>query len=937
MLNRWCSILVLVALLFGLLPSPAGAVKSYLFKTCNDSGFCHRNRHFASEVAKIGSDFESRYSINSQDLSIKKDKGLVEGSLLKRLNDGSHVSLPFQISVLSDLNLRLKVNEERTGFNSKALNSKRYDEASKWAFTQEPDLTTFDYSLSDDTLVLTYGEYQAIVNLTQFKIEILYKGTLRITMNDRNLLNMEHYRTKEQQEAENSIHIAPEESTYNAYSDSFKDSKKDKLPFGPESVALDFTFSGYKHVYGIPEHADSLSLKDTTDSEPYRLFNVDIFEYETQSKYPMYGSIPFMIAVSPESSAGIFWINSADTYVDIRKEESNIEEETDQQVLSSKDNLEKVETHWMSENGIIDVVLIVKNNPQSVSQSYGKLTGFTTLPNMFSLGYHQCRWNYNDELDVLDISSKFDEHQIPYDTIWLDIEYTDEKKYFTWKKELFPDHDRMLAKLDETGRNLVAIIDPHLKTHYEVSEQVEKLDVGIKNHNADEIYKGHCWPGESVWIDTLNPESQPFWNKQFENGSEFAGYARNLHIWNDMNEPSVFNGPETTSPKDNIHYGNWEHRSVHNLYGLTYHEATYEAMIQRNPDIRPFILTRSFYSGSQRTSAMWTGDNMAKWEYLKESIPQILTMNVVGFQFAGADVAGFFGNPDKELLTRWYQAGIWYPFFRGHAHIDSRRREPWIAGEPYTSIMRDALRFRYKLLPVLYTQFYQSSLDGSPIMRPLSYETPENTKTYSIDDQFFFDQLLVKPVTSPGQDKVSIYIPDSKPYYNLNTLEKIVGEGYHEIEAPLESIPILIKSGSVIPIKARYRRSSRLMTFDPYTLFVTMDDSAKAKGYLYIDDGESFNHSLDQDFVYIEFEAGDNEIKSSIIDGDATKTFTSKLADVKVERIVLIGGPIVPPKTVDVVQGDKNWTAEVLPADGFWTIRNPGVIINQDWKISLAS
>lgn len=117
--------------------------------------------------------------------------------------------------------------------------------------------------------------------------------------------------------------------------------------------------------------------------------------------------------------------------------------------------------------------------------------------------------------------------------------------------------------------------------------------------------------------------------------------APNIHLWNDMNEPSVFNGPETSAPKDNLHFGQWEHRSIHNVFGLSYHETTFNSLLNRSPEKRPFILTRSYFAGSQRTAAMWTGDNMSKWEYLKISIPMVLTSNVVGMPFAGADVGGF--------------------------------------------------------------------------------------------------------------------------------------------------------------------------------------------------------------------------------------------------------------------------------------------------------
>jgi mannosyl-oligosaccharide alpha-1,3-glucosidase len=196
-----------------------------------------------------------------------------------------------------------------------------------------------------------------------------------------------------------------------------------------------------------------------------------------------------------------------------------------------------------------------------------------------------------------------------------------------------------------------------------------------------------------------------------------------------MNEPSVFNGPEITMPKDNIHDDGWEHRDLHNMYGWWMANATAKAVSTRTKKpIRPFVLTRSFFAGSQRFGAMWTGDNQANWEHLEIALPMLLSQGIAGMPFAGglhipgdvlivADVGGFFGNPEPELLVRWYQSGAFYPFFRAHAHIDTKRREPWLFGEPYTSHIRDALRLRYQLLPAIYTTFHKSSVTGLPILR----------------------------------------------------------------------------------------------------------------------------------------------------------------------------------------------------------------------------
>ncbi|KAA6413100.1 MAG: Glucosidase 2 subunit alpha [Lasallia pustulata] len=199
-----------------------------------------------------------------------------------------------------------------------------------------------------------------------------------------------------------------------------------------------------------------------------------------------------------------------------------------------------------------------------------------------------------------------DKHKIPYDVIWLDIEYTDNKKYFTWDPHTFADPIGMQKQLEAHDRKLVAIIDPPIKKEdgYRINDELKSKDLAIKNKDQ-QIYDGWCWPGSSHWIDSFNPAAITWWQGLFSYSS-WTGTTPNTFLWNDMNEPSVFNGPETTMPKDNLHHDNWEHRDVHNLYGLTYHYATYNALLHRDPKSprRPFVLTRSFFAGSQHFSTM---------------------------------------------------------------------------------------------------------------------------------------------------------------------------------------------------------------------------------------------------------------------------------------------------------------------------------------------
>ena len=406
-------------------------------------------------------------------------------------------------------------------------------------------------------------------------------------------------------------------------------------------------------------------------------------------------------------------------------------------------------------------------------------------------------------------------------------------------------------------------------------------------------------------------------------------------------------------PKDNIHHGNWEHRDIHNLNGLTVINATYEALLHRDsPRKRPFVLTRSFFAGSQRLGAMWTGDNLASWSHLVASVPMTLSMNIAGFPFAGADVGGFFGIPSHELLTRWYQAGIFNPFFRAHAHIDSRRREPYVPGHPYTGIITQAIRLRYQLLPAWYTAFHEASTTGAPIIRPHYYVHPSDEKGFAIDDQFYIGAtgLLAKPVTTEGAESVDIYIPDRERYYDYFDYSIIFGAGKtHKIHAPLDRIPLLMQGGHIIPRRDRPRKSSGLMKWDPFTLVVVLGTAGNAEGTLYLDDGESFDFHAG---AYIHRKCTSSYDSQALgsdnlaADGKKTKAYLKTMAKVRVEKIVVVGAPFdwMGRKEVLVLEDGRKegrkaelkWHAAQAGRASWAVVRDPGVGVGVGWKIDFS-
>uniref|UniRef100_A0A8D0GCZ1 Glucosidase alpha, neutral C n=1 Tax=Sphenodon punctatus TaxID=8508 RepID=A0A8D0GCZ1_SPHPU len=591
-----------------------------------------------------------------------------------------------------------------------------------------------------------------------------------------------------------------------------------------------------------------------SDDDVYRLYNLDVYGHKIHDKMGIYGSVPLLLAHKPDRTVGIFWLNSSETLVEINTKA--VMEFTFTTILCV---VPQADVRWMSESGIIDVFLLIGPRPFDIFKQFAQLTGTQAMPPLFSLGYHQCRWNYEDEQDVKAVDAGFDEHDIPYDVIWLDIEHTEGKRYFTWDKKKFSNPNRMQELLKKKKRKLVAIIDPHVKVDptYAIYSQAKKEGYFVKDREGKD-FEGICWPGSSSYLDFTSPNVREWYADQFA-FKTYKGSTDILFVWNDMNEPSVFRGTELTMPKDAVHHGNWEHREVHNLYGFYQQMATAEGLVRRSGGVeRPFVLTRSFFAGSQKFGAVWTGDNVAKWSYLKISIPMLLTISMAGISFCGADVGGFIGNPEPELLIRWYQAGAYQPFFRGHANRNTKRREPWLFGEENTRIIREAIKERYTLLPYLYLLFYRAHKAAEPVMRPLWVKAKEWFKIRNLPFLSLFhtpgNALLVHPVTEPKATTVNILLPGKDEiWYDFRSSSQVEGPGTLNVPVTLDTIPVFQRGGSVVPKKTSVGRSTEWMADISYELRIALDSKESAAGELYLDDGHSFQYLHKNQFLHRKF------------------------------------------------------------------------------------
>ncbi|XP_054927666.1 neutral alpha-glucosidase AB isoform X4 [Dermacentor andersoni] len=904
------------------------------FKSCNDSGFCKRNRNM-----KPG---ESPYNVQLSTVK-STSPSRVEADVIN-LNTG--VVLRLELIALEEGILRMRLNEKESAV------ARFEPKEALLESIQESDLHL--ESKDDSSFAVTFGKHRAVVRATPLVVEVYSNGQLVLVANARGLLRFEHYRPRgapndageaagdSQNEAEKEGKPKDDGDMEGAWEETFKghtDSKK----HGPMSVGLDFTFEGFDHVYGLPEHADSFALRSTVgSSDPVRMYNLDVFEYEVDNVMALYGSVPLMLAHSESRTVGVLWLNAAETWVDI---EPNSKQENghDMGVLSSVVDFVKRspppnhrETHWFSENGLIDTFFLLGPGPKDVMRQYRSLTGTTPLPPMFSVAYHQSRWNYNDQDDVRSVDAGFDEHNIPYDALWLDIEHTDGKKYFTWDPFKFSQPEQMIRNLTAKGRRMITIIDPHIKREsgYHIHSEATERGYYVKNKDGGD-FEGWCWPGSSSYLDFLNPEVRQWWASKFAL-DQYRGSTEHLFTWNDMNEPSVFNGPEVTMHKDCVHTGGWEHRDIHNMYGMFLPMSTYMGHLLRSGHkLRPFILSRSFFIGSQRYGAVWTGDNDADWKHLRITVPMLLSLSVAGISFCGADVGGFFRNPDSELSVRWYQAGAYQPFFRAHSHIHTKRREPWSFGPETLELVRGALYQRYALLPLWYTLFFENERTGVPPLRPLWMEFPQDKAGFTIDDEHLVgNALLVHPVTEAGATKVSVYFPgENEVWYDVETWEKFDGLSTVSIPVTLSKIPVYQRGGTIVPKKERIRRCSTLTKDDPYTLQVALPKEGKpAEGMLYIDDGATFDYKKG-DLLFLKFKFADNMLTSKILEGPGN--FKTKAW---VERVVIAGYPTRPSDVqLTTSKGTQSLQFTYEEKEQLLRVRKPGVNIAEKWTLKILS
>ena len=544
------------------------------------------------------------------------------------------------------------------------------------------------------------------------------------------------------------------------------------------------------------------------NGQSIKLWNTDSGAYSVDNGKRLYQSHPWVMGVRPDgTSFGILFDTPYKAKLTTTDERINFE----------------------TEGELFRIFVIDRESPQAVIKGLAELIGTMPMVPRWALGYQQCRFSYTPASRVIEVADTFRIKRIPCDVIWMDIDYMDGYRIFTFNPQTFPDPAALNRDLHIRGFHSAWMIDPGAKVDstYFVYKSGTANDVWVKTAQGKEFH-GDAWPGACAFPDFTQPKTVRWWADLYKDFLDKGVDG----VWNDVNEPQISNTPTGTMPEDNKHLGGDKipagpHLKYHNVYGYLMVKASREGIMKARPQNRPFILTRSNFLGGQRFAATWTGDN-ASWEsHMTMSVPMILTLGLSGQPFSGADVGGFLFNPDANLFGRWMALGAFYPFSRGHACAGTINKEPWAFGQKVEDVSRMALERRYVLLPYYYTLLHEASETGMPIMRPVFFADPKDTLLRAEEQAFLIgENLLVVPEWAQNP---------ALPKGIWRNLSLIPGDDKDSYQAKLK-----IRGGAIIPT-GKIIQNTNEKSLDPLTLLVCLDEKGEAHGTLYWDEGDNWS------------------------------------------------------------------------------------------------
>lgn len=589
--------------------------------------------------------------------------------------------------------------------------------------------------------------------------------------------------------------------------------------------------------YGLGEKGGDLNKKGCYTEN----FNTDDPETDDDS-ITYYKTIPFYVVLKEEATYGIFFDNSFRSYFDMGKEMGD-------------------RIFFGAIGGQIQYYFIPGESIKEVVKNYTTLTGRMEMPPLWSLGYQQCRFSYFSQEELRELVKTFEEKDIPLDVVYLDIDYMDGFRVMTFKTPNFDDAAGLISDLKEKGIRTITIIDPGVKVdeEYDVFKRGKEGNHFTKKLDG-EMFIGAVWPGDSAFPDFSNKDCREWWKSELK---KFISEHGMDGIWNDMNEPCVFNNDHKTMLETCLHNsdnGVIEHKEFHNRYGFEMSRCSKEAQEELHPNERGFSMTRATYAGGQRYSSVWTGDNMSLWSQMRMSISMNANLGISGFSFVGNDVSGFGLDSSEELFIRWMEMGPFIPIFRNHSNMYTRRQEPWAFGPRAEKIAKKSIELRYELLPYIYDLYYISHKEGLPIFRPMIMEYEKDMNLLNMREQFMLgENMLVAPVLYEGERSKTVYLPKGI-WFNYFTMEKLQGGKWYKLPCELDEILVFVKEGAIIPT---YNKKFRNVKERPKNILLKVFGE-NAKGFHYNDDGHTMEY-LEGKYTYMDIKVVDGKEELKLI------------------------------------------------------------------------
>lgn len=582
-------------------------------------------------------------------------------------------------------------------------------------------------------------------------------------------------------------------------------------------------------IYGLGDKGGKLNKS----GRAFRIDTTDCMGYNAESTDPLYKHIPFYICENSVGCYGVFYDTSDTSYMDFGKEINNYYEPY----------------KYFKTNDDCLVYYIFFGTKLSILQQFAHLCGKQAFPPKWSFDYCASTMAYTDAPDSEKQMNKFlnkiKETGLSCSGFYLSSGYTSigaQRYVFNWNTDKFPNPEKFIKHFSDSGIEIIPNIKPAFLCSHPMYNEIAEKGLFVKNPDNTPFIT-RFWDGNGSYLDFTNKEVFDFWKTQV--CEKLLNKGINA-TWNDNNEFDIKDCDAVAAGFEGKTVKAERIRSV-----LTYLmvEASYQAQIEKRPDLRPFLSTRSGNIGIRRLAQTWSGDNRSEFSDLRYCHNIGLTMSLSGLYFYGHDLGGFSGNmPSKELLLRWIQHGIFEPRFTIHSwNKDGSATMPWSYPD-ITDKVKEIFSQRKQLKPYLYNCAYNAVEKEIPINAPLFlYYNDENIDSESNSFMFGKD-ILVTFIFDENTEKVTAYLPKEDNWY----LEDKLYSGGQKVELTIPAdakMPYFIRSGSIIPTdEAKYGfNTDEQLIFTVYPV-----KSGEFKAEFFDDDGLSFKYQ-NNDCVKLKF------------------------------------------------------------------------------------